>query len=73
MPKHSILKTVTPLPESVTVDGCRILYTRAALLEYGLARAEAAYAEGYQTAQVEKAAPKNDGVSELFRAFGMKP
>lgn len=62
---------VTPLPEAVTVDGCRLLYTRAALLEYGLARAEAAYAEGYRAAQAEKPAP-NDAVSRLFGAFGMK-
>lgn len=65
-------RLVTPLPESVTVDGCRILYTRAALLEYGLARAGAAYSEGYRAAQAEKAAPINDDVAKLFSAFGMK-
>jgi len=64
---------VIPLPESVTVEGCRMLYTRAALLEYGLVRAEAAYCEGYRVARADKAEPKSDDVSKLFRAFGMTP
>ena len=57
-----------PLPQPVTVEGNRLMFTRAQLIAYGRACFEAG--------QADKPAPKaepSDDVSKLFRAFGMSP
>lgn len=62
-----------PLPQPITVEGCRLMFTRAQLLEYGLARAEAAYQAGYRDGQRQPKAAPSDDLSKLFKTFGMKP
>jgi len=67
-----------PLPQPITVEGNRLMYTRAQMIDYGQACAEDAMAKidasrmKHNASGQPKAAP-SDEVNRLFKAFGMTP